>query len=261
MKLSLQILAASAALMSPVATSRVVIRASTGGENGDTNVAKVCYPGADDDGIVPPCVSIANIEQACRSNGTEPIDFEAHAQCMCTGSFFMDWRGCQNCLFVHGFRSARDHVYWEQVVSAASYSLCHASPTAEFQSIFSSVQANTKEVPPVTTGESMSSDKFPGKTDVSLYYTATAPAPQGPGVITGAAAMATRVSRPSCSNSTSLVISDSSVGTSPTQTSAGPTDATSTKPAAASFSTAGAPAQGTGVAIAAIAGAALLMAL
>ncbi|KAK2597465.1 hypothetical protein QQS21_005935 [Conoideocrella luteorostrata] len=256
MNYSFRLLAVSATFMLPVTASRMAPRADTAG--GDSNVAKVCYPEVKSGGLVPPCVSISNIEEACQPNGTKPVDFEAHSQCMCTGSYFMDWRGCQNCLFVHGYRSARDHVYWEQVISVASNSLCHASPTADFQSIFASVQANTKEAPPVTTGETKTSDEFPSKSDVSLYYTATVP--QGPGVITGDAATATHVARPAATNSTSSKTSGNVDDTSPTQSSAKSNGASTTKPAS-STSTGGAPAQGTGMAMAAVAGAALIMAL
>ncbi|KIE02339.1 collagen-like protein Mcl1, partial [Metarhizium majus ARSEF 297] len=251
-------LAVSTALLLPATASLTVTRDGTDGK-GMGNPAKVCYPEVNGSGVVPPCISISNIESACQPNGTESIDFNAHAQCMCQGSYFVDWRGCQNCLFIHGFRSARDHVYWERVLSVASDSLCQGTPTAAFSAIFSSVQANTRDAPFVTTGDTMSSDKFPSKTDVSLYYTATGP--QGPGAITGAAATATRVSNPSATNLTASNTSGNSNKNTPSRTGSGSAseNASITRPSS-STSTGGAPAQGTGMAMA-IAGAALVLAL
>ncbi|OAQ62073.1 collagen-like protein Mcl1 [Pochonia chlamydosporia 170] len=172
MKHLLQLLAVSTALLLSCTASHTAITASTG-ENDVYEVAQVCYPEVDDFGSVPPCISIAKIEAACQPNGTDGIDYNAHAQCMCQGSYFTDWTGCQNCLFVHGYRSARDHVYWEGVLSVASSSLCQGTPTALFQAIFTAAQADTQAAPIVTTGDTKSVDEFPSQTDVSLYYTTT----------------------------------------------------------------------------------------
>ncbi|KAG8427735.1 hypothetical protein J3459_006424 [Metarhizium acridum] len=195
--------------------SRTIMRDDTDGKGIMGNPAKVCYPEVNGSGVVPPCISISNIESACQPNGTEPVDFNAHAQCMHS----------HGCLFGH----------------------------------FSSVQTNARDAPFVTTGDTVSSDKFPSKTDVSLYYTATGP--QGPGAITGAAATATRVSHPSATNLTASNTSGNNKKNTPSRTGSGPAseNASITRPSS-STSTGGAPAQGTGMAMA-IAGAALVLAL
>lgn len=106
---------------------------------------------------------------------------------MCTGSFFFEWPFCLQCLFLHGLRSERDVSHYRAVLGAASTALCDvATPTAEFKSIFLSAQHEAAEP---TEGATVSSDAAQGVTDVSLYFTATAP--QGPGRITGAATAAT----------------------------------------------------------------------
>lgn len=236
----------------------MAVRASSDDKD-ESDTPKVCYPEVNGSGTVPPCISIANIEAACQPNGTEAINYDAHAQCMCAGSFFMDWRGCQNCLFVHGYRSSRDHQYWEGVLSVASDALCHGTPTAVFKSLFASAEANTREAPIVTTGDAKTSDEFPSKTDVSLYYTATGP--QGPGAITGAAATATHGALPTAINSTASNNRGSSDGKTPSQTGSGTgsDNASTTKPSS-STSTGGASAQRSGIAMA-IAGVAVVMAL
>lgn len=107
---------------------------------------------------------------------------------MCNGSFFADWPYCLQCLFIHGLRSERDVAYYKSVITEASTSLCGVpTPTAEFASIFSSVQV---AIAYPTTGNTVSSDQAPGETAVSLYFTATAY--QGPGQITGPATAATQ---------------------------------------------------------------------
>lgn len=148
----------------------------------------VCSPltvHADD--TVPPCVEIQTIETVCAPNGTAPLYLVAHAECMCGGSFFTEWPACLQCLYLHGLRSERDVSFYSSVIAAASSALCGtATPTADFQAIFSSAQA---AIPQPTTGATVSSDQAPSQTAVSLYYTATGP--QGPGPITGSAALAT----------------------------------------------------------------------
>ncbi|POR39035.1 Uncharacterized protein TPAR_00768 [Tolypocladium paradoxum] len=106
------LLAVSASLLLPVSASRLALRADggNGGDASDERKEKVCYP-AIEGGITAPCVEIVNIESACEPNGTESINYAAHAQCMCNGSFFVDWRACQSCLLVHGLRSERDNAY------------------------------------------------------------------------------------------------------------------------------------------------------
>ncbi|KAK1771091.1 hypothetical protein QBC33DRAFT_231154 [Phialemonium atrogriseum] len=149
----------------------------------------VCKPATRQVGdTVPPCVEIETIETMCTPNGTGPLFLAAHQQCMCRGSYFADWPACLSCLFLHGQRTERDVGQYMGVLAAASSSFCDAAaaPTAEFASVFAAVQATAA---PPATGATVASDRAPGQTAVSLYYTATAR--QGPGRITGDAALAT----------------------------------------------------------------------
>ncbi|KAF4836979.1 hypothetical protein CGCTS75_v001300 [Colletotrichum tropicale] len=144
----------------------------------------VCKP--ETTGQLPPCVQIENIEVACKPNGTDAVYYEAHAQCMCGGSFFAEKLACERCLYVHGLRSERDLAYYSGILSSASNALCTGTPTAVFASVYSSIQ---QAATPVTTGGTATSDRAVSNTAISLYYTASGP--QGPGSITGAAASAT----------------------------------------------------------------------
>lgn len=182
MKYTFSVLVGSVAL----AAARNFPRASSVA-SGEAKEQQVCQPtGTPSNGVTPPCQEIANIESACQPNGTQPIDYEAHAQCMCNGSYFRDWVGCQQCLEVHGLRSERDTYHYVSVLSVASSALCTGTPTAAFSDYFASAGS---VVPPASTGNTVSSDQYPGKTDVSLYYTPSGT--QGPGAITGSAASAT----------------------------------------------------------------------
>lgn len=149
----------------------------------------VCYPTGSSTPR-PPCVSIEQIDWQCAPNGTTPLALEAHKQCLCNGSFFGDYAGCQACLLVHGFRSERDNIRYLSVAAAASSAFCGVpTPSAAHKVIFSSLDVAAT---PVTTGATTSSDRFPSQTEVSLYFSATGS--QGPGAITGSATAAT--SRP-----------------------------------------------------------------
>ncbi|KAK3403050.1 hypothetical protein B0T20DRAFT_14213 [Sordaria brevicollis] len=149
----------------------------------------VCRPAVKEgsNGPIPPCISLENIEAQCAPNGTSPLAYEAHKQCMCGGSFFTEWPLCQNCLFVHGLRSERDVDRYLSVLASASSVLCEAeaTPSAIFRDIFQSVDY---EVPVPTTGATGKSDQAVSKTDVSYYMTTVS---QGPGKITGSALSAT----------------------------------------------------------------------
>lgn len=144
----------------------------------------VCSPNITTaDSTIPPCTEIATIEEACTVNGTSPLDIGDHAMCMCEGSYFQDWQGCQDCLYFHGFRSERDEAFYESVKSIASQSLCgylsgsvFSEPTAVWASLFSSVAATLSQL---TTGATVLSDQAPSQTAVSLYFTASGT--QGPG--------------------------------------------------------------------------------
>jgi len=141
-------------------------------------------PGA----VIPPCVSVVNIETQCRPNGTTPLDYLAHAECMCSppSTYFADWIACRQCLYLHGGLTQLALNQFSAIISAASNSLCTGTPTAVFQSIFPSVQSAGASV---TSGSTVFSDQFPSQTAVSLYYTASGK--QGTGAITGSAAAAT----------------------------------------------------------------------
>lgn len=182
MKYPLTVIAAAA--LFTVTSAHIIAR--QGSANNDETI---CYPKSPEDGITAPCVEIANIASACQPNGTAPLDYEAHAQCMCNGSYFSDWVGCQQCLIVHGLRSERDVAHYKNVLSAASHGLCTGTPTAAFPTYFESAGKDPEAAPYVTTGNTASSDEYPGKTAISLYYSPTVS--QGAGVITGSAVSAT----------------------------------------------------------------------
>lgn len=57
---------------------------------------EVCFPNVTNP--VPPCQEIINIQSQCPSgNTTNTLRLEAHAECICGGSFFEDWVGCLDC--------------------------------------------------------------------------------------------------------------------------------------------------------------------
>lgn len=122
---------ASAALLAarPLVASSPVARAD------DEYWRQMCYPADFTEAQVPPCFSIDNIEAACQPNGTSPLAHAAHAQCMCGGSFFREWAGCQNCLFVHGQRSGLEMAHYSAILTAASRELCTGTPTAPWASV------------------------------------------------------------------------------------------------------------------------------
>lgn len=155
------------------------------------NDEKTCYPKSPEGGITAPCVEIATIAWACQPNGMEPLDYEAHAQCMCNRSYFADWVGCQQCLIVHGLRSERNVAHHKNVLSAASHGLCTEHQQRPFP-LTSSLLAKILRLlaaPYVTTGNTVGSDEYPGKTAISLYYSPTVS--HGARVITGSAVSAT----------------------------------------------------------------------
>jgi hypothetical protein len=151
-------------------------------------VDTVCKPATKNPtDTVPPCVEVETIETLCAPNGTAPIDLSAHQQCMCGGSYFAEWPACQDCLLYHGLRTGQEVAQYDGILSAASSAFCGAAtPTAVFAAVFESVGS---AFPVPTTGGTVSSDRAPSSTAVSLYYTASGR--QGPGAITGSAAMAT----------------------------------------------------------------------
>ncbi|TLS29012.1 hypothetical protein PpBr36_01632 [Pyricularia pennisetigena] len=157
--------------------------------------------------VVAPCISIETTEALCYPNGTTPLHLDAHAQCLCRGSFFAEWTACRACLSLHGLLDDADHSFYRAVAASASSVLCGfltapaaaPAPTTIFKAIFSSIAATLPgrpasgraESPAATAGAGQlgSNDKAPYQTEVGLYYTASGP--QGPGPITGLAMAAT----------------------------------------------------------------------
>lgn len=140
----------------------------------------VCEPDFEPGEVVPPCIAATLIETFCTPNGTDPSDYLAHAQCMCDGSFFEDWNGCQDCLYIHGLRTFRESEYYWSIKSVASEKLCTGTPTLNFQAIFKSVH-DASIVPKVTEGPTTLRDQYPSNSAVSVYFTAHST--QGPGKI------------------------------------------------------------------------------
>ncbi|CAD0082720.1 unnamed protein product [Aureobasidium vineae] len=155
-------------------------------DNAADYIQEVCFPNTTSP--VPPCQAIINIESACQPNGTTPLAYQAHQQCMCNGGYFPNWRGCLNCQYVHGTRSEAVAKANENIISSASSQFCGtATPTAVFASYFAAVSDAS---PQTASGAATTvSDQYPSQSAVSLYYTATGN--QGPGAITGSAAQAT----------------------------------------------------------------------
>ena len=132
-----------------------------------------CFPQQDAlQHLVPPCVELEVLERECepRNNNPGSTDIIWHADCMCNGPFFEKWRGCQNCLHVHGFHDENDRDFWDLVLGRASYSLCVATPTAPFRDIFWSAH-EFYDGPFPTAGNTELVDRFPGDAAVTNYYT------------------------------------------------------------------------------------------
>jgi len=172
-----------------------------------------CKPSVPASDPLPPCVEIETIEALCYPNGTGPLYLEAHAQCMCHGSYFPEWTACRRCLYLHGQLAERDLSFYYSIASSASSALCgfldhpatapaggsgapaaatgsaasaSGKPTAMFRDLFTSAEL---AIASPTTGVASLSDSAKGNTDVALYWTATGSL--GPGPITGSATGAT----------------------------------------------------------------------
>ncbi|KAI4591468.1 hypothetical protein KJ359_006559 [Pestalotiopsis sp. 9143b] len=186
-------------------------RPATAQDDNSDYINSVCSPEGDfTPGNIPPCIDIINIEAACQPNGTSSLALEAHAQCMCSGSYFPEWLGCRQCLFDHGGLSERNLTYYSSVIATASSLLCSASsPTAPFAALFASAAA---EVPIPTTGGTVLSDIQSGDAAVGVYYTATGS--QGPGRITGSATAATATGAVSSGTGSGAATKTSSSGSS-----------------------------------------------
>lgn len=147
----------------------------------------VCNPGIPAPGApMPPCAHIEYIETMCWPKGPSPLHYDNHSQCMCNGSFFPEWLGCQECLFVHGLRDERESAFYGAVLSGASERLCTGTPAVPFRSLFAEVEATAERV---TAGATTKVDRYPGNSDVGLYYTPSGK--QGMGPVTGSAATVT----------------------------------------------------------------------
>ncbi|KAI8957207.1 hypothetical protein F5Y11DRAFT_99880 [Daldinia sp. FL1419] len=245
----------------PVATQLLLLGAHASANifqaasDGDGDyITSVCSPAkAPDQSDPAPCVAIQNIETACLPNGTSSLALEAHAQCLCGGSYFAEWLGCRRCLLKHGALSQRNYSYFSDVLSSASEKLCEGTPTAAFATLFTEAQAG---VPEPTTGATALSDVKSDDAAVSLYYTASGP--QGPGPITGSATAATAEASDSSSAEETATGGGSQNGR---------VSSTSSAPSATSSSSSniavptGAPSNGKGAIFAAAVGGALVAAL
>ncbi|KAL8367303.1 hypothetical protein RB595_009183 [Gaeumannomyces hyphopodioides] len=175
-------------------------QAGNGGGSNEARVDALCRPptGNSTSGTRPPCHVIGDIVYLCKANGSSPLALDAHAQCMCKGSFFADYLSCQNCLRTHGGSSPANVEHFSAVIGSVSRVLCSGTPTAEFNKIFESVGA---AMPPATTGNTVTSDSGGGRTEVSVYATITYS--QGPGRIEGSATAATTRETSSSGSTTS----------------------------------------------------------
>ncbi|KAL5889896.1 hypothetical protein ACKVWC_005118 [Pyricularia oryzae] len=98
---------------------------------------------------VAPCISIETTEALCYPNGTTALHLDAHAQCLCRGSFFAEWTACRACLSLHGLLDDADRSFYQAVAMSASSVLCGfltepaaaPAPTTIFKAIFSSIAA------------------------------------------------------------------------------------------------------------------------
>ncbi|KAI5207335.1 hypothetical protein AUEXF2481DRAFT_8035 [Aureobasidium subglaciale EXF-2481] len=184
-------------------------------DNTEEYIREVCFPNTTSP--IPPCQQIINIESACQPNGTAPLDYSAHQQCMCNGGYFPNWSGCLNCQYVHGTRSEAVAQANEAIISSASSAFCTGTPTAVFASYFSSI---SDESPQTATGAATTlSDQYPSQSAVSLYYTASGN--QGVGAVTGSAAQATAAVSSSATRSSSASLAASAATTTGASSSTG----------------------------------------
>jgi hypothetical protein len=160
----------------------LVIRQASAASNANLDyLTSVCSPNITNPNPIPPCISVNTIESLCTPNGTTPLAYQAHAQCICNApsTFFQDWLGCRRCLVTHGGLSEREFNGFRGVLAAASSSLCSGTPTTDFAAIFASATPTGGAAQGATTY----SDQYPSSSAVSLYYTPSGV--QGPGAITG----------------------------------------------------------------------------
>ncbi|KAI1802159.1 hypothetical protein F4811DRAFT_530777 [Daldinia bambusicola] len=240
------------------ASPNILLQAASASDSDSDYILSVCSPATPPDQAEPaPCVAIQNIETACLPNGTSPLALDAHAQCLCGGSYFAEWLGCRRCLLTHGALSPRNFTYFSAVLSSASAELCTGTPTAAFATLFTQAQAG---VPEPTTGGTQLSDAKSGDAAVSLYYTASGP--QGPGKITGSATAATaEVSKTEAGTTATATGEEGSQGGSGGAGSASGGPAATTSTSSNVGIPTGAPGNGKGAMIAAAVGGALVAVL
>ncbi|KAH8170628.1 hypothetical protein LIA77_09409 [Sarocladium implicatum] len=145
-------------------------------EDDAPKLAPGCYPTSNPSA---PCNQIAIIESTCMQRG---ISFPDHQLCMCSGSYFSDWRGCQACLRVQGVRGEGEVQYWQNIMDGASSSLCDsgAEPTTWLNEMFAWEAVSGAP----RTGERAEYERttFIGGTTVAVSEYYTAPEEQGPGI-------------------------------------------------------------------------------
>ncbi|TAQ89263.1 hypothetical protein B7494_g2400 [Chlorociboria aeruginascens] len=235
--LLLLLVTASTPLLAALTSSDSIVPARQSSNDEEAYLTSVCSPANVTDPL-PPCISITSIETTCTPNGTLPLDYLAHAECICGGSFFYDWLGCLNCDYVHGGRSLAVSSAFSDIISQASNSLCSGTPTADFAAIFNSLTSAVA----ATGTDTAASDLFPSQSAVSLYFTETGL--QGPGPITGSATAASKTGSGSVSGSdVTTVQSTSSVKTGSSGSVAAQTGSSSSS-ASSSSSSAGAESAG-----------------
>ncbi|KLU86464.1 hypothetical protein MAPG_05476 [Magnaporthiopsis poae ATCC 64411] len=172
----------------------------------------VCKPPTHRTGEVVPALHLRRRDRgALLPNDTTPLHLEAARPVHVPRLYFAEWSACRACLSLHGLLPedpedpGRASLY-AAVVAEASSALCGfladppatPPPSVPFRALSSSAEAVALAGRPRSGGGGGASgsnnegpgpgDKAPSRTEVSLYYTPTGP--QGPGPITGSAALA-----------------------------------------------------------------------
>ncbi|RFU77320.1 collagen mcl1 [Trichoderma arundinaceum] len=191
--------AAAAALMTVAFASSTDLRnQSELRSTAQVEVIKLNTPPSESPGKdVLPCVEIIIRDNTCHFDATEPNYSKAHAECMCSGTTFVDWVRCQQCLLEHGFQS-EDNIYWSKILAAASAALCNGAPTAAVGSSLPTPAHTVTAIPVIITPSSGGSPNQPPlETDKNL--SPTAGATQAPWAINQTVATNTGVAGPQTS--------------------------------------------------------------
>lgn len=118
-----------------------------------------------------PCEQQLYLASICQENATDEIDFLAEQECLCGGSFFEVSAGCNACLFSHGYTGETTE---EASSSLSALSAAECNPIPPFQPFRNLLPSpNVTHDIQVEATETLGDDKFPNKTDVSNYFTAT----------------------------------------------------------------------------------------